>query len=167
MSAAKKATTEILALTPPVEEGPYYKPGSPERSNITSPDIPGRKLVVEGQVLDKQGRPVPRAWLDFWHADGEGSYDNEGYKLRGHQYADEDGRYHLETVRPKQYLFRAPHVHVKVRANDKSPILTAQLYFPGEERNATDPIFEELTVMRIKDAPGGLKATFDFVVETA
>jgi protocatechuate 3,4-dioxygenase beta subunit len=166
MATTKKTAAKSLDLTPSVEEGPYYKSGSPERRNTAAPGTPGQKLAVEGRVLDRQGRPVPHAWLDFWQADGTGRYDNEGYNLRGHQYADKDGRYRLETVRPKQYLFRAPHVHVKVRAGDKSPVLTSQLFFPGEERNTSDPIFEKCTVMNISDTKEGLKATFDFVVET-
>jgi protocatechuate 3,4-dioxygenase beta subunit len=165
--SAKKAVKATLDPTSTVDEGPYYKTGSPEGRNITSPDTAGRKLVVEGRVLDRQGRPLPHAWLDFWQADGEGNYDNEGFGLRGHQYADAGGRYHLETVRPYQYLFRAAHIHVKVRANDRSPVLTSQLFFPGEEHNASDPIFQKLNIMDVVDVANGQKATFDFVVETA
>lgn len=160
-----KISKKTIALTPPVEEGPYYKPGSPERNNIVGPDTPGKKLVVEGCVMDAKGQPIAHAWLDFWHADGSGAYDNEGFNLRGHQYTDKDGRYHLETVRPHQYLFRTPHIHVKVRAAENSPVLTTQLFFPGEKRNEKDPIFKTRTLMNVEDVPGGQKATFDFVVE--
>jgi len=163
---SKKNAERPLELTPSVEEGPYYTPGSPERQSIANPDTPGTKLVVEGRVLDKSGNPIPHAWLDFWSADGKGHYDNEGFNLRGHQYADKNGRYRLETVRPHEYLFRAAHVHVKVRATENSPVLTAQLFFPGERKNTTDPLFEKLTVMDVKDVEGGQKALFDFVVET-
>jgi protocatechuate 3,4-dioxygenase beta subunit len=166
MTIAKKTVKVNLKLTPPVEEGPYYKPGSQERKNTVEPSTPGIKLTVEGRVLDREGRPIANAWLDFWHADGSGVYDNAGYNLRGHQYTDKEGRYHLETVRPKQYLFRAPHIHAKVRAKENSPVLTTQLFFPGEKRNNTDPIFEELTVMDVTDTKDGQKAAFDFVVES-
>jgi protocatechuate 3,4-dioxygenase beta subunit len=166
MTATKKTAKKVIRTTAPVEEGPYYKTGSPERNNIVEPGTPGSKLVVEGRVLDTSGRPLARAWLDFWHADGHGRYDNEGYNLRGHQYADSRGRYHLETVRPLQYLSRAPHIHAKVRADEGSPILTTQLFFPGEKHNETDSLFESLTVMDVTDIPGGQKAAFDFVVET-
>jgi len=165
MALKKKTATVIRKLTPPVEEGPYYTPGSPERKNIVGPGTPGKKLVVEGRVLDSNGNELAHAWLDFWNADGDGVYDNAGYNLRGHQYTDKDGRYHLETVRPLGYYTRAPHVHVKVRAGENSPVLTTQLYFPGEKRNKTDSIFEKGTVMDVADGPGGQKATFDFVVE--
>jgi protocatechuate 3,4-dioxygenase beta subunit len=165
MPTIKKSVKVIRELTPPVEEGPYYKPGSPERKNIAGPGTNGKKLIVEGCVLNREGKPIAHAWLDFWHADGNGVYDNEGFNLRGHQYTNKDGRYLLETVRPNQYLSRAPHVHAKVRAAKDSPVLTIQLYFPGEKRNKTDPIFEARTLMNVEDMPDGQKATFDFVVE--
>ena len=154
-----------LPLTPSVEEGPYYKTGSPERTAIAGKGTYGTKLVIEGRVLDRDGNPVSHAWIDFWHADGHGRYDNEGYNLRGHQYADKNGRYHLETVKPLGYQMRAPHVHAKVRAKENSPVLTVQLFFPGQKKNLTDPIFEKRTVMDVKDTPEGQKATFDFVLE--
>ena len=163
---SKKPLNKELPLTPSVEEGPYYTPGSPERNNIVEQGTPGSKLIVEGRVLDRYGKSISHAWLDFWHADGRGKYDNAGFNLRGHQYTDKDGRYHLETVRPYQYLFRSPHIHAKVRAAESTPVLTIQLFFPGETRNSSDPIFEKLTVMDVKDIEGGQKATFDFVVET-
>jgi protocatechuate 3,4-dioxygenase beta subunit len=69
------------------------------------------------------------------------------------------------VISPLEYLFRAAHIHVKVRATENSPVLTTQLFFPGEKKNATDPIFETLTVMDVADTKGGQKAVFDFVVE--
>jgi len=166
MAMVKNTQKAFWVLTPPVEEGPYYKVGSPARKNIAEPGTAGTKLILEGRVLDTNGRPLSRVWLDFWHADGRGYYDNEGFNLRGHQFTDRDGRYRLETVRPYQYLFRSPHIHVKLRTRDGSSFLTTQLYLPGEKSNETDPLFQNLTVMDVTDTPGGQKATFDFVVET-
>ena len=48
--AAKK-----LAPTPAVEEGPYYKEGSPGRRNIAEPDMSGKKFILEGRVKDTSG----------------------------------------------------------------------------------------------------------------
>ncbi len=154
-------------LTPSVGEGPFYKTGSPERTVIAEEGTAGGKLIVEGYVFSKKCQTIANAWLDFWQADGTGTYDNAGYNLRGHQYTDETGRYHLETVRPIQYGPRTAHIHVKVRANNDSPVLTAQLFFPGEERNQKDPIFNSSLVMNIADVEGYQKATFNFVLDVA
>ena len=115
-------------LTSSLTAGPYYKTGSPERSTLIEHGVQGTALVITGTVFNRDCKPISGAWLDFWQADGYGEYDNDGYGLRGHQYADKDGRYRLETVRPYQYLFRAAHVHVKVRANENSPVITTQLF---------------------------------------
>lgn len=156
----------VPELTPAVEEGPYYKTGSPERANLRETGIPGTPLVVTGTVYDEAGRPVPGAWIDFWQADGTGLYDNEAYVLRGHQYADAAGHYRLETVRPYEYQVRAAHLHVKVRAKEGSPVFTTQLFFPGERLNPTDPLFEKGTVMEVTDSGDGQAAAFDFVIKT-
>jgi protocatechuate 3,4-dioxygenase beta subunit len=164
MPAPKKPQTPP-GLTAPVEEGPYYKGGSPERKKITADNTVGKKLIVEGTVRDKDGKPIPHAWLDFWQADGTGEYDNRGFVLRGHQYTDAQGRYRLETVRPREYLMRSPHIHVKVQAHKDAPIFTTQLFFPGEKTNASDFLFEKGTLMDVKDTPDGQLAHFDFTVE--
>jgi len=66
-----------------------------------------------------------------------GCMTNTGYRLRGHQFTDEAGRYALETVVPGLYPGRTRHLHVKVQAPNQ-PVLTTQLYFPGQPSNATD-----------------------------
>jgi protocatechuate 3,4-dioxygenase beta subunit len=70
--------------TTAVIEGPYFKPGSPERKSLLEPGIPGNRLNLTGHVLTMSDNPEPGALLDFWQADGNGAYDNIGYKLRGH-----------------------------------------------------------------------------------
>ncbi len=151
--------------TPEIEEGPYYKSGSPERSNLFEPGIPGDQLTLTGYVRDEKGKPVAHAWLDFWQANGQGEYDNSGYTLRGHQYTDKSGKYTLQTVVPGAYAVRTPLIHVKVRANDKSTILTTQLFIPGLATNKTDFLYRDDLQIDMKNTPGGKMATFNFVLE--
>lgn len=153
-------------LTSTLTEGPYYKANSPQRSNLRESGIPGEKLIVTGYVFDKNCKPIANTWLDFWQADGNGVYDNTGYKLRGHQYSDSAGKYYLETVIPGRYAGRTPHIHVKVRANEQSPSITSQLFFPGEGQNQTDSIFDQNQLMRIDNTPDGKLAIFNFVIDT-
>lgn len=150
-------------LTPSQTEGPYYKTGSPERINIRASSV-GEKLTVTGFVFDKNCKSIKGAWMDFWQADGNGNYDNAGYNLRGHQFTDENGKYVLETVLPGKYPGRTPHIHVKVRAKENGPVLTSQLYFPGEDQNTRDSIFNQALVVKMKETNGIKTATFNFVV---
>jgi protocatechuate 3,4-dioxygenase beta subunit len=152
--------------TPELEEGPYYKPNSPERTRLFEAGIPGVRLTLTGFVFDAKSKPIPHAWLDFWQANGLGEYDNLGYTLRGHQYTDKSGKYILETVVPRGYSVRTPHIHVKVRANDGSPILTTQLFVPGIASNKTDFIYRDDMQMDVQNMPDGNAATFNFVLKS-
>ena len=152
--------------TPEQTEGPFFTPDSPERASLLEPGIDGTRLVVTGSVVLTDCTPVPRALLDFWHADADGQYDGEGYRLRGHQFAGRNGRYRLETIVPGLYSPRTRHIHVKAQAPHQ-PVLTTQLYFPGEPANATDGIFDRALVMKVRKAQETWAARFDFVLAPA
>jgi protocatechuate 3,4-dioxygenase beta subunit len=152
------------ALTPAQTEGPYYTPNSPERASLIEPGMGGTKLIVTGYVLTKDCQPIANAWLDFWQADDQGVYDNAGYRLRGHLFTDETGRYTLETILPGEYPGRTEHIHVKVHAPN-SPILTTQLYFPGVAANDRDSIFDPALLANVQDTATGKVATYNFVVQ--
>jgi protocatechuate 3,4-dioxygenase beta subunit len=116
-------------------------------------------------VLATDCRPVDRALIDFWQADDAGEYDNQGYRLRGHQFSDARGAWRLETVVPGIYTGRTRHIHVKAQAQG-GPVLTTQLYFPGEPGNDRDGIFQpELLLTDVRDAGGVRRASFTFVLE--
>jgi len=149
-------------VTPAQTEGPYFKPNSPERTNIRA-SAAGTKLLVTGTVLTTDCKPVAKALLDFWQADNGGNYDNSGFGFRGHQFTDAQGRYTLETVVPGLYPGRTRHIHVKVQAPG-GRILTTQLYFPGEPRNASDGIYDKDLEMSIKDGADGKNASYGFVL---
>jgi len=167
---AGASATQVLAPTPSCAddddvtleqtEGPFFTPNSPERASLVEPGMAGSPLTVTGRVLSTDCQPVVGALLDFWQADDAGEYDNEGYTLRGHQFADEDGGYQLETILPGLYPGRTRHIHVKVQAANR-PVLTTQVYFPNEPRNAEDAIFADALVMDVN----GQSATFDFVLD--
>jgi protocatechuate 3,4-dioxygenase beta subunit len=143
--------------------GPFYTPDTPERQSLLEPDMPGTRLVVTGYVYSTDCQPIPGALLDFWQADDAGVYDNQGFRLRGHQFADEDGRFELETVVPGLYPGRTRHIHVIAQAPDQ-PVLITQLYFPDEPANASDGIFNPALVMDVQDGAEGENAFFTFVL---
>ena len=146
--------------TPPQTEGPFFKTSTPQRITLIEPASKAPRLAVTGQVLTRDCKPVKGALLDFWHADEAGEYDNRGFRYRGHQFSDADGRYRLETILPAEYPGRARHIHVKVQAPG-GRVLTTQLYFPGQPGNSRDGLFRPELVMQMK---GRSQGAFDFVV---
>ena len=148
-------------ITPRQTEGPFFTPNSPRRVSLIEGASKAPRLLVTGTVLSAQCTPVPNALLDFWHSDEEGAYDNRGFRYRGHQFADAQGRFRLETIVPAEYPGRTRHIHVKVQAPGKR-ILTTQLYFPGDPGNPRDGLYRrELEMKKLKAE----EASFDFVVD--
>jgi protocatechuate 3,4-dioxygenase beta subunit len=144
--------------------GPYYTANPPMRRNITQAGTVGTPLVVTGRVLDSRCRPLAGARVDFWQADGNGVYDNSGYRLRGYQRTDAQGRYRLSTVIPGQYPGRTEHIHVKITPRGGSTF-TTQLYFPGSSHNDEDGIYDPAMRLRITtDTPARMRATYTFVL---
>lgn len=172
--AATPACVDPAEPTPPQTAGPFYTPDSPQRTSLVEPDMQGSTLLMlSGLVLSTDCRPLPRALLEFWQADAEGRYDNEGYRLRGHLHTDERGRWQLQTILPGIYPGRTRHIHVRVRGENRPP-LTTQLYFPGEERNRRDRLFSPALLVAVQGrdampAAGAgerrpMAAVFDFVL---
>jgi protocatechuate 3,4-dioxygenase beta subunit len=145
--------------TPEQTEGPYFTPNSPERKDLLEDGVSGDRLVLSGAVLGTDCKPISGALLDFWQADGDGEYDNEGFRLRGHQFTDSRGRFTLTTVVPGLYPGRTRHIHVKVQKRG-GEALTTQLYFPGEAQNESDGIFDDALLVAVK----GSRARYDFVL---
>ena len=147
-------------LTPRQTEGPFFKTNTPQRTSLLEKGD-RNVLVVSGLVLSPQCKPVANALLDFWHADESGEYDNQGFRCRGHQFTDAQGRYRLETIVPALYPGRARHIHVKVQAPARR-VLTTQLYFPNDRSNARDGLYQrELEIRSLQKGAG----EFDFVVD--
>ena len=143
-------------------EGPFFKPRSPLRASLIEPGLGGERLHLTGRVLTRSCRPIAGAMLEFWQADDRGRYDNSGFRLRGHQLADAEGRFDLATIVPGAYPGRTRHIHVKVAAPGR-PALTTQLYVPGEPGNARDGIYRKALEMALVGAEG----RFDFVLDLA
>ncbi len=59
-------------LTAQQTEGPFFKTNTPRRISLVELRSKAPRLVVTGQVLSAQCRPVANALLDFWHADEDG-----------------------------------------------------------------------------------------------
>ncbi|HUU71946.1 MAG TPA: intradiol ring-cleavage dioxygenase [Burkholderiales bacterium] len=165
-------SSRVLAATPSCDDGatprqtagPFYKPQSPRRLSLIDPGMEGPRLKLTGRILSTSCQPVAGAVMDFWHCDADGNYDNRGFRFRGHQFSDAQGMFSLETLMPGIYPGRTRHIHVIVQAPNGRQ-LTTQLYFPGEEQNERDWIFDPALMMDIKKADAQRNARFNFVLD--
>lgn len=175
-------------------EGPYYVPDAPELGADASlpqrPEEPGTPLTWEGTITSTDGTPLDGAKLDVWHCDDLGLYSqfSEGqpeWNLRGTLTVGADGRFTVRTIKPQPYqiptdgscgrlidaagwhAWRPAHVHVKVSAPGHE-LLTAQLYFPGDQHNDDDvasAVKPELMLTPVSRPDGSLSVEYGFVLD--
>lgn len=153
-----------LRQTPQEIEGPYFRLGAPQRSNLLEPgDKPG--IVLTGRVLNQFGRPVAGAVVNLWSSDAAGNYDMVGYRYTGYVLTNDEGQYQFTTIIPGCYEPRdAKHLHVKVQGIS-SPV-TTQLYIEGEPGNTDDDYYNpELLVPCTIDEDGVKHGSYDFVIK--
>jgi len=156
-------TCDDDGLTPAQTEGPYFTPRSPEKQDFFADAPNGEKMTIAGYVLSENCQPVAKALVELWHADETGIYDNVGYKLRGHQFTDTDGRWRFDTIMPGLYPGRTRHYHLKVQ-RPGGRVLTTQLYFPGEPQNDRDNIFDSGLLLDVAPTNDGKFGRYDFVL---
>lgn len=145
--------------------GPFYVEGAPllpVGASIVG-DNTGERVLMHGRVLDAAGRPLPGALLDFWQTDAEGLYSqatpHKGeYNLRCRMRTDAQGRYALQTVKPRYYsvpydgpvgdllrggarhAWRPSHFHVLVTAPGHRRLVT-ELFAEDDPYIDTDAVF--------------------------
>lgn len=143
--------------TPRAIEGPLFVAGAPLSKGevrLDEGEPKGEVFVMEGQVLDLDGKPVAHALIDVWHANEQGGYSHffpgmQPYELRRRIEADAQGRYRFRSYLPPGYaippnspiseLFtalgrhgnRPAHIHFLVVAPGLRT-LTTQVNIPGD-----------------------------------
>lgn len=122
--------------TPADMEGPFYRPGAPERTST------GAGLAVSGRLLGATDcRPLAAGRIEWWHANASGDYDDAH---RGNMKVNADGTYRFTTDFPGKYPGRPLHIHVKAFAPGYRP-LTTQFYFrAGEKKVVFDIVLAPL-----------------------
>lgn len=109
----------------------------------------GPRIIVHGQVLDENNRPVPNALLEFWQANAGGRYRHKkdtylaaidpNFGGCGRCLTDENGYYYFRTVRPGPYPWRnyvnnwrPAHIHFSIFGTAFAQRLITQMYFEGD-----------------------------------
>jgi protocatechuate 3,4-dioxygenase alpha subunit len=113
-----------------------------DRSELVDPSS-ANAIALEGRVLDGVGDAVPDAMVEIWQADETGSFRADfGWGRCG---TDESGRYRFATLLPGAVVLedgtvQAPHITMAVYARGLQKPVVTRVYFPGDERNALDPV---------------------------
>jgi protocatechuate 3,4-dioxygenase alpha subunit len=149
--------------TPSQTVGPFFSFALADGAvgaHVVDPAFPGA-IRVEGSVLDGDGRPVPDALVEIWHANVHGRYAHPaddrddleldaGFTGFARCATDDEGRFAFVVVKPGRVPFdgarmQAPHIAVSVFARGLLNRLVTRLYFPDEaEANASDPVLRSL-----------------------
>lgn len=153
------------AITPPVEEGPFYpkreqldKDADLTRVEGRAEGAAGEVIMIHGRVVDEAGVAVAGALLDLWQANSYGRYDHEddpnpapidpNFQGWAQLRSDAAGRFSIRTIKPGAYPVsdnwtRPPHLHFKVAKRGYRE-LTTQMFFAGDVLNEKDSLFREI-----------------------
>ena len=121
----------------------------------------GERIVVGGQVLDEDARPVRHALIELWQCNAAGRYRHPGdqhdapldpnFTGAGRVVTDAEGRYAFKTIRPGAYpwrnhhnAWRPAHIHFSLFGAALATRLVTQMYFPGDPLHALDPVLNSV-----------------------
>ena len=162
--------------------GPFFSIGLTrmKHDDLVSAGTSGERVVIEGRVLDGDGKPVPDAIIEIWQANSYGKYAHPedqqdkpvepSFSGYGRVPTDDDGKFRFTTIKPGPVpdldgKLQAPHIVVSVFARGLLRRLVTRIYFPDEPATAADFVLnlveasrrETLIAKKIAGASGTLK----------
>ncbi len=128
----------------------------------------GERITVSGRVLDTEGRPLRDTLVEIWQANAAGRYAHRAdrwpapldpnFSGAGRCVTGEDGRYRFTTIKPGAYpwgnsenAWRPAHIHFSLLGRAFVQRLVTQMYFPGDELLALDPIFNSVAEAKARE----------------
>lgn len=136
----------------------------------------GERIIVQGRVLDEDGRPIPNTLVEVWQANAAGRYAHRvddhpapldpNFSGAGRTLTDDQGRYRFVTIKPGAYpwlnhpnAWRPAHIHFSLFGTSFLSRLITQMYFPGDPLMPYDPILNSIPDERARQR---LVANFDW-----
>ena len=163
---APKQPLVILPGTDTELSGPAYGESAlaPSDSDLTTQHAGeplGQRIVLEGRVLDSDGKPLRGQLVEIWQANAAGRYRHEidvhdapldpNFSGAGRCLTDDEGRYRFVTIKPGIYpwgnhpnAWRPAHIHFSLFGRAFTERLITQMYFPDDPLFPFDPIFNSL-----------------------
>jgi protocatechuate 3,4-dioxygenase beta subunit len=131
------------------------------RNAGTGSEAMGERLIVVGQVMDEDERPVPNTLIEIWQANSAGRYQHEvdqhnapldaNFIGAGRCMSNDKGEYRFVTIRPGAYpwlnhpnAWRPAHIHLSLFGPSFVTRLVTQMFFPGDPLLALDPILNSI-----------------------
>jgi protocatechuate 3,4-dioxygenase beta subunit len=138
----------------------------------------GERIIVQGRVLDEDGRPIPKTLVEVWQANAAGRYAHRvdahpapldpNFSGAGRTLTDDEGRYRFVTIRPGAYpwrnhdnAWRPAHIHFSLFGTSFLSRLITQMYFEGDPLMPHDPVLHSIPDERARQR---LVARFDIDV---
>ena len=166
---------ETIELTSPAFGRRDVGEAESDLTTMSTGEPLGERMVVEGRVLDADGRPVVGQLVEVWQANAGGRYRHKRdrhpapldphFTGAGRCLTDEDGRYRFTTIKPGAYpwrnhenAWRPAHIHFSLFGPAFTQRLITQMYFPGDPLMPLDPIFNAIPDERARE---GLIAAYD------
>lgn len=156
---------EELTRTARQAEGPFYPDKLPLDTDndllIVNDGITpavGEITHLSGRILSRSGEPIRNAVVEIWQADSTGAYIHtrgrrekmdKNFQGFGRFLTSSTGEYYFRTIKPTQYVGRAPHIHYAIYQSGKR-VLTTQLYVKGDPRNDEDFLYREAKTAEAK-----------------
>mgnify|MGYP006144180491 CR=1 FL=1 len=109
-----EARAGLKGGTPRTIEGPLYVAGAPVAKGFArlddGSDKAGHTLVMHGTVFAADGKPLPNATVEVWHANTKGFYshfdptgEQQPFNMRRTIVTDAQGRYKFQSIVPVGY----------------------------------------------------------------
>ncbi len=118
----------------------------------------GERIIINGHVMDEDGRGVPNTLIEIWQANAAGRYIHvidqhpapldPNFSGAGRTVTGADGSYSFTTIKPGPYpvvglnnVWRPSHIHLSLFGPSFLSRLVTQFYFEGDPLLKYDTIY--------------------------
>ena len=160
---ARKSAKRRLIPTGEATIGPFFPrryvdAGANDLTQFEDRKAQGEVIEIGGVVRQEDGAPLENLVVEIWQADAKGIYRHPADPRHreadprffgwGRAATDREGRYAFRTVRPGALQGRARHINVMVMFSGLMRILKTTMFFPGEQANDADPVYQAVPKAR-------------------